>query len=342
MASSTIRTDEVSKALLTRIATGGFLAAALYAAIEFGIPDQLADGSRSTRDLAAACHADEDVLYRILRALASIGVFNEEAPRTFALTRPAALLRSSSIADQLRWMSHPVQLQAASGILEATDTRLSGARTAAGPALFDRLASNTDLLDCFHRAMAASTIDVAAAVLDAYDFADAAVVVDVGGGLGQLLCPILQRHHRIRGILFDRPEVSMEAAAYLSAANVADRCAVSIGDFFESVPVGGDAYLLKHVLHDWDDEQAVRILTRVRGQLGEASSARMIIVESLLSPGNRPDVTKIGDLAMLLTVGGRERTLAEYETLCDAAGLRIGRNISTAAGVSVLEAVPAE
>jgi hypothetical protein len=189
--------------------------------------------------------------------------------------------------------------------------------------------------------MAASTNAVAAAVLDAYDFADVALVVDVGGGLGQLLCPILQRHQHVRGILFDRPEAAADAAAYLSAADITGRCSVSTGDFFESVPAGGEVYLLKHVLHDWDDEHAVRILHCVRAQLDGASQARAIIVESLLLPGNRPDVTKIGDLAMLLTVGGRERTLTEYERLCGAAGLRIARNIQTAAGVSVLEAVPA-
>lgn len=333
---STTRHDDVPRALLTRIATGGFLAAALHAAIEFGVAERLADGSRSVRELADACKADEDVLYRVLRALASIGVFNEEFPRIFSLTRAAGLLRSRSISDQLRWISHPMQLGAASRILEAAG---AGAGASATPraGLFEQLASSGDLLDCFHRAMAASTNDVAQAVLEAYDFADAALIVDVGGGLGQMLCPILQRHQQVRGILFDRPEVASQAAAYLSAAHVEDRCTVSTGDFFDSLPAGGGLYLLKHVLHDWDDEHAVRILGCVRRRLDGAS--RAIIVESLLSPGNRPDVAKIGDLAMLLTVGGRERTLEEYAALCHAAGLRIARNIATAAGVSLIEAV---
>ena len=339
MPPSTFRVDDISKALLTRIATGGFLAAALHAVIELSIPDQLANAGRSTSELAAASGVDEDVIYRVLRALASVGIFKEEASRTFTHTRASELLRpgNTSISEQLQWMAHPAQLRAASCLLDAA----RGFGTSGKPALFEVLASDPNLLGCFHRAMASSTADVAAAVLDAYDFGEASLVVDVGGGRGQLLCPILQRHRHIRGVLFERPEVSRDAEAYLAAEQLLERCGIVSGDFFQYVPSGGDAYLLKHVLHDWDDERALQILTRVRHEMAEGSSARVVIVESLLSAGNRPDAAKIGDLAMLLTVGGRERTLSEYEVLCTCARLTLARTITTSAGVSIMEALPA-
>jgi hypothetical protein len=343
MPSSAHSPDELSRALVNRVASGGLLAAALYSAMELGVADMLADGPRSTQDLAIATHADEDALYRVLRALASIGIFSEEAPRTFALTRPAQLLRSHNavMTSQLRWMAHPTQLHAASQLLDVVRVGRTSQRGTAAAGFFESLAGDPGLLDCFQRAMTAHTREVIDAVLEAYDFSDVPVIVDVGGGTGELLLRILALYPNSRGILFDRAEVVIAAGEYLAASPLRERCTAQAGDFLRSVPSGGDAYVLKHVLHDWDDDGALLILRHVSRELA-ARPAKVLVLETPLSAGNRPDNAKIGDLAMLLTVGGRERTLSEYQGLFEASNLRLHRAVSTAVGLTVLEAVLAQ
>lgn len=332
--------DDVARSLLIRLASGHVASAAIYVVLELGVADRLANGARSVDVLANETGANEDALYRVLRALASVGVFSEEMPRTFALTRPAALLRSDrgAIQDQLRWMAHPLQLRASANAMYSVRTGAATLEQIARHELFDLLANDAGLAGCFHDAMTAASTEIMAGVLDVYDFSDVQVLVDIGGSHGQALSLVLQKYPRMSGVLFDRADVVARAAAHLGAAGVADRCRIQAGDFFVSVPTDGDAYLLKHIVHDWDDEPARAILTQVRRALDHRKRGRAILIESPIATGNRPDPTKFSDLTMLLSVGGRERTVDEYRALCSSAGLVLTQAILSKTGAFVLEA----
>lgn len=328
---------------MMELSRGFVVPRAIYAAASLGIADHLADGPRSVAELAAATGADARSLYRLLRALASVGVFRERRDGQFALTLLAATLRRAapgSIRDfvlfhgstELQWLPWgelPHSVRTGRSAFERVHSR----------PLFEHLAQHPDEARVFAAAMAWLTGQFAAALLAAYDFAPLPRVVDVGGGNGRLLTAILQAHPTLRGTLFDRPSVVDRAHALLKARGVAERCAVVGGDFFAAVPEGGDAYLLKNVVHDWDDERALVILTNCRRALGEGG--RLLLMESVIPPGNGPSLGKLLDLDMLVTTsGGRERTAAEFRLLLAAAGFRLTRIIATAAPLSVIEAVP--
>ena len=176
-------------------------------------------------------------------------------------------------------------------------------------------------------------------MLDAYDFSGIGVLADIGGGNGSTLVGVLGRYPEMRGILFDLPGVVERARAEIEAAGLADRCEVVGGSFFEAVPGGADAYLLRHIIHDWDDEKAAAILRNVRRAMGEG--ARLLVVEGVIPPGNEPSFGKLLDLTMLVIPGGLERTEEEYRRLYEAAGFRLTRIVPTAAEVSVIEGEPA-
>ena len=342
-AAASAAADEAAKALLIRLGAGHVVSAAVFTVLELGIADRLAGGARTVDSLARETGTQAEALYRVLRALASVGVFSEETPRAFTLTRAGALLReaASTMPGQLRWMTHPLQLRASAEMMHVVRTGENAIEKLAGSPLFSLLAQDEALSGCFHEAMTADTRDVMPAVLDAYDLSDVGELVDVGGGHGEGLSLVLQHYPRMRGVLFDRPDVVDAARQWLASAGVAERCRIEPGDFFAAVPAGGDAYLLKHIVHDWNDEAARAILTHVRAALEPRPGARVLLVESPVAAGNRPDATKFADLTMLLVVGGRERTLDEYRTLCASAGLRLTRAVPSRTGTFVIEAMAA-
>lgn len=335
--------DQAAKALLIRLASGHVASAAMQVVLQLGIADRLVAGPVSIERLAAETASSEDALYRVLRALASVGVFSEETPRTFALTRAGALLGSNgcAIRDQLRWMSHPLPIRASAEIMHSVRTGTDVIDTLTGSPLFALLAEDAALSECFHDAMTDASTEIVTAVLETYEFSGIDLLVDVGGGHGRLLSLVLSKYPAMRGVLFDRRDVVADAGRCLAAADLAGRFRIEAGDFFVSVPADGDAYVLMHILHDWDDVRALVILERIRAALQRRPSGRVIVIESLIAPGNRTDATKFADLTMLLCVGGRERTLEEYRALCARAGLELARTVASRAGASVLEARPA-
>jgi hypothetical protein len=326
---------------LFQIATGYIASSALQTALKLRIPDRVATGTKAVADLARDAGVDEDALYRVMRALASLGVFDERQPRTFELTGTGRMLQSGQpgFYDMGLWITSPFHFRAYAEMLHAVTTGTPGAEKVTGMPAFEYLArpENKELSEIFNNAMTGFSADVAPAALDAYDFAGIDVLVDVAGGHGKMLTSILQRYPGMRGILFDVPHVIEGAAPLIDAAGVKDRCLAASGDFFKEVPEGS-AYLLKHIIHDWDDARARTILRNIRAKLQGKPNGRVLLLEAVLQPGNAPDPGKLIDLEMLMVPGGRERSESEFRSLFTSAGFELTRVIPTRSPLSIIEA----
>lgn len=325
---------------LLQLSTGFILSIALQIAAELGIADQLAAGPKSTRDLAAGSGAHEDPLYRVLRLLASVGIFQETGPRRFALTPPAELLRRGvpgTLHDLVVFTADPLHFRVYANAIGTVRTGRPAMETTVGMPPFEYLSRNLEYAAVFNAAMTTLSAAIVPAVLDAYDFTDVRVLVDVAGGHGQVLASILHRYPHIRGVLVDRDHVIPGAMTRFDAEELSHRCRAIAGDFFEAVPSGGDVYLLKHIIHDWDDERALQILRSIHRAMG-ATHGRVILLESVLGPANAPDFGKIMDIEMLLMPGGRERTADEFRALFDRADFELTAIVPTKSSVSVIEA----
>ena len=320
--------------------TGYWGAQAVYIAAKLGVADLLADGPCPVEELAAATQSNSSSLYRLLRALASIGVFTETSPRTFALTPLAALLRTGT-PDSMRALAltYNEEMYFAWGdMLHSIRTGEPAFAHRFGMGPFPYFMQNPEADRIFNEAMIGYTHQVANAVVATYDFSPFGTVVDVGGGYGTLLAAILRDNPPTRGMLFDVPHVIDAAQGFLSATGVADRCTRVAGDFFAAVPAGGDAYVLSQILHDWEDEQCLTILKHTRQVMPK--NGKLLVVELVIPPGNEPFFGKWLDLHMLAIPGGRERTEAEYSALFRDAGFELTNIVPTPAGPSVVEAVP--
>lgn len=327
-------------AVLLQMMTGYWGAQAVYIAAKLGVADLLADGPRPVAELATATQSHESSLYRLLRALASVGVFSEISPRTFALTPMAELLRTA-IPNSMRALAityNEEMYQAWGHMLHSIRTGEPAFAHRFGMGPFPYFMQNPEADRIFNEAMIAYTHQVANAVTATYDFAPFRSVVDVGGGYGTLLAAILRDNPGAGGILFDVPHVIEAAQGFLSTSGVADRCTRVAGDFFAAVPAGGDAYVLSQILHDWEDEQCLTILRHTRQVM--PAHGKLLVVELVIPPGNEPFFGKWLDLHMLAIPGGRERTEAEYRTLFRDAGFELTNIVPTPAGPSVVEAVP--
>jgi len=319
--------------------TGCLVTQLTYVVAKLGIADHLADGPRTAAQLAAAVDAHPQALYRVLRALASLGVFVEDADGRFALTPLASPLRRDA-PDSLRaftLMVGETLCPAYGSLLHSVRTGQTAFEHLHGMGTFEYLRQHPQAGEIFDQAMTNLTRTQALAVLGAYDFAGVETLVDVGGGQGTLLAAVLRAHPVMRGVLYERLEVLPAARKALEADGLLPRCELKRGDFFASVPEGGDAYTLKDVLHDWDDEQATVILANCARAM--QPSARVLVIERGLSPRNVPDPGKMVDVVMLAVTGGRERTEQEYADLMGRAGLRLSRVVPTGGESQVLEAV---
>jgi hypothetical protein len=330
-----------SPAALLQMMTGYWISKAIYVAAKLGIADLLVDGPHGAEELAEATQTQASALYRVLRALASVGIFREVAPSRFALTPLAELLRSNT-SDSMRALAimyAEEQYRAWDDVLHSVRTGQPAFEHAFGMPYFDYFTTHPEASQVFNEAMVGWTTQVVDAVVAAYDFSPFGTVMDVGGGHGALLAAILKSHTTARGILFDVPHVVESAEPLLTAAEVADRCTLVGGDFFAEIPPGADAYVLAQILHDWDDERSVAILEQVRRAIPE--QGKLLVVELVLPEGNDPFLGKWLDLHMLVLLGGRERTAAQYTTLLQTAGFELTRTVSTRTGQSVVEAIPA-
>lgn len=332
--------DAAPQARLMELINAGWTTQAVAAACDLDLPDRLASGPRDAHGLALEAGADPDAVTRLLRALATLEVCDELAAGRFALGRLGHLLRRDHAHGLRHWallnggplwtrwgaLSRKVRHGSVEAGHEGSEKR------------FQRLEADAQEAALFHGAMMELSRRLGGTLADALEVADGAVVVDVGGGSGELLASVLVRHATARGILFDLPQALAHAPPLLRRHGVQERCALQEGSFFDAVPPHGDLYLMKSVLHDWGDDQAACILKRCREAM--KPGARLVLVERLLperataTPGNRAWARS--DLNMLVGLAGRERTLAQYHALIEHAGLRVQKTQTLAAGFSAI------
>jgi hypothetical protein len=322
---------------MSRMLTGYWISQALYVAAKLGIADLLKDGPRFADDLAQATKSHAPSLFRLLRALASAGVFADDGKGRFILTPLAECLRSDLPGSQraLAIMSGEEHYRAWGELLYSVKTGKTAFDMVYGMPIFEFLSKNLEQAKVFDGAMVGVHGRETLAMTDAYDLSDISILADIGGGNGSLLTTVLKKYPAMRGILYDLPGVTERAKGHLKAAGLADRCSVIGGNFFESIPSGADAYLMRHIIHDWDDDKARKILQNVHRTMGE--DGRLLVVEGVVPPGNDPSFGKLLDLTMLVVPGGKERTEEEYRTLYDACGFHLTRIMPTKAEVSVIE-----
>ena len=329
------------EAVLTQMAFGALLTQALYVAAKLGVADLLAGGPRPLGELAAATGTHERSLYRVLRSLAGAGVFREAEPKVFALTPLAGPLRSDapgSMRNGLIFMGEQWHYQVWGNMMHSVRTGEPAWGHTHGKEVFEYFAENPEQAEIFNGAMTDMSAGTAPAVVEAYDFSGFGTLADIAGGHGYLLAQILKASPGLSGILFDVAPVVAGAGALLEREGVASRVELVAGDFFEAVP-RADAYVMKHIIHDWDDERSVRILKNIGAAMGPAG--RVLIVEAVVPEGNEPHYSKLLDLEMLTSPGGIERTAGEYAALLEAAGLRLARIVPTRSPFSIVEAVKA-
>ena len=325
---------------LIDIATGFMKTQTIYVAAKLGLADLLKDGSKSIDELSSATGAHSLSLYRLLRTLASIGIFIENEDGSFGMTPLATSLQSDGpmsvrsfvllVGEQFWWapwgnLEHSVMTG------EAAFDRVFGMQ------VFEYLVKHPEVGNSFNVWMTRLSEMTDPALMESYDFSTINKVVDIGGGHGSLLASILKANPTLKGVLFDLPEV-VEAAREIDAG-VAERCEIIGGDFFESVPAGGDAYILKQIIHDWNDDLSIKILQNCHKAM--AGNGRVLVIDAVIQPGNVPDLNKLIDLQMLiLTHGGRERTEFEFRSLFEAAGFELMNIFSTPSMFNIIEGRP--
>lgn len=338
---ATAQTKEIPAPLaMLQLISGFWISRCVYVIAKLGIADLLKDGPRTAEDLAAATKTDAPSLFRLLRALAAVDVLTHNEDGRFGNTPVSETLRFD-IAGSLRSFA---MTELGEEHYPAWGELLHSVRT--GEIAFDRafnmpiwefFAKNPDNAKIFNDAMSGVTGQATEAMHAAYSFSGINTLVDVGGGHGALLTSILTRYPEMRGIVFDAPVVIEGARPVVQASGVSDRCQLAGGDFFQSVPEGGDAIIMKWIVHDWNDEQSITIMKNCHRALPE--NGKLILIEAVVPEGNEPHFSKFIDLNMLVMTGGRERTEEEFRRLYEASGFRLTRIVPTASPFSVIEGV---
>jgi hypothetical protein len=326
---------------LMQMTSGFVLTAALYPIAKLKIADLLADGPLPVTELAQKTGSNADVLYRVLRLLASAGVFAESAGKVFALTPVSECLRADqpgSMRDLVLWMGNRFHFKVWSEMSYSIQTGQPAVEYVYGKSAFEAIFGDPEIAYDFNTAMTCFSRQIAPALLEAYDFSGIGTLMDVAGGHGAILCEVLSQYPEMKGILFDMENVIEEATCHICSLNMDHRCQTITGNFFDEIPAGADAYYMQHIIHDWADELALKILENCHRALEGRKDGRLIIVDSVVPETSEPHFSKILDLEMLLMPGGRERTEGEWRELFDKAGFEITRIIPMQAAESVIEA----
>ncbi len=324
---------------MIQMGTAYWLSSLVYTAAKIGLADLLADGPRSAVDLAPTTGSNPRALHRFMRTLASFGILSQNGHETFALTDLGATLKKDapgSARATVLTMAGPWATQSFAEFEYSLQTGKPAMDKVTGMNIFEYLAKHPDEAALFSESMVGIHGGEPPEVAAAYDFDRFDTIVDVGGATGNMLGHILARYRRPKAILFDRPHVVSEAPALLRGKGVADRVTIVEGNFFDSVPSGGDAYILSHIIHDWTEAQCQTILGNCRKAMKNGS--KLLIVEFVLPEGNTPHFGKLADMVMLTIPGGEERTAVEYDALLQSAGLAMTRVVPTGSDVSIVEA----
>jgi hypothetical protein len=333
MSTDTTSSQNPPDAALVQLVFGKCISMAISVVAKLRVADLLADGPKTLADLATRTKTHAPSLYRVLRTLAAAGVFAEQVDGRFALTPMSQYLRMADFfGSDWSW-------RAWGHLLVSVQTGRTAFDTVFGEPVFDFLAKHPDESAVFNEGMTGFSSNIAPAVAEAYNFAAFKTVVDVGGGHGVLLNTILQAYAGVNGIVFDSPHVVVGAEDAIRKAGLTGRCRAVGGDFFQSVPARGDAYLMKHIIHDWPDDRATTILRNCRN--GVNPGGKLLLVELVIAPGNAADLGKVVDLEMLAIASCRERTELEYRQLLAEAGWRLTRVLPTKSPTQIVEAEPA-
>lgn len=343
-ATTTMKEQLPPEAQMMQTLGASLISQAAYVAAKLGVADLLAENPKPVAELAAASATDERSLYRVLRTLAMVGIFRETEPKVFANTPISETLRSeapNSLRDTAIWFGEEPHWRVYGHMLYSVRTGKAAWKHVHGQDAFPYIfETNRELGDIFNRAMTSFSGTTIPAIIEAYDFSGVGVLADVAGGYGHLLAGVLNHYPQMKGVLFDVPYVLEGSPALLEKEGVADRVELVRGDFFESVPVTADAYMLKHIIHDWYDEQNILILKNIRASMPDGG--KILILDMVIPEGNEPHFGKILDLEMLVSPGGVERTEKEFRELLAASGLRLTRIVTTKSFVSIVEAVKAD
>jgi hypothetical protein len=328
-------------AVLIQLMTTYWASQALYVAAKLGIADRLRDGPKRVEELAEETETDATSLRRLLRALACIRIFRELPDGRFDLTPLAERLQTAhpgSMRSMALCFGEPWNWRPFGELLYSVRTGAPAFDHVYGTSLFEFLSGDPEAGAIYDAGMTALATEGQGLAARTYDYSRAQTLVDVGGGHGTILASILKANPHLRGVLFDQPAVIERAREQLAAGGLADRCTAVGGDFFESVPEGGDAYLLSTVIHDWDDDRAALILRNCRRAMSRG--ARLLLAEAVIPPRNEYHFGKHMDLEIMVMYGGRERTEDEYRRLLAAEGFEIAQVIGTTSPFSLVEAVP--
>jgi SAM-dependent methyltransferase len=346
MATPSPQSEVPPQVALYHLAIGHYVSHTLQLAAKLKLADLLGEGPRPAEDLAAATGTHAPSLTRVIRLLVTAGVFEEQANGAIALTALGQCLRTGVPGS-----AHAMVRLFAGERIQSNWNDLEYCVRTGQPAFRRRGVEDPfadplrtpDEIAAFDAAMADMTRLTAIAVAAAYDFSRLRTIVDVGGGNGALLTGLLKAHPHLRGIVFDQPDVAARARTQIADSGLADRGEAIGGDFFKDVPAGGDAYLLKHVIHDWDDARAITILGNCRRAV--RADGTLLVVEGVYPPRIDQSLASRGaaanDVNMLVNTGGRQRSEAEFRSLYDASGFTLRRLVPTAARVFVIEGAPA-
>ena len=327
--------------VLMQMVFGKAVTQAVSVVARFNLADQMATGPKTAAELANTAGLNEKHLYRVLRALAGLGVLKGDDGGRFALTPVGELLRSDvpgSMRAIATYVCDPWSWKPWGDLAGSVRSGEPAFDRVFGEGVFDYFGKHPDEAATFNAGMTGFSQQAAAAMLKAYDFAPFNTIVDVGGGHGAILCAILGANAKARGIVFDAPQVVAGAHEPIKAAGLADRCRAEGGDFFKAVPAGGDLYVLKHIIHDWNDAKATQILTCVRAAI--PATGKLLLMELVVPPGFPPHFAHVLDLEMMVVCDGKERTEPEYRELLAGAGFKLARVAPTEGPHSLIEAVP--
>ncbi|MFL5909556.1 MAG: methyltransferase [Gaiellaceae bacterium] len=339
-ASPAVRGQSAAYPLLDLI-QGSVITQAICAAANLGIADVLGDGPLPADEIAERVGADPEATYRLLRTLSGYSVFAVQPDGRFGLTPMADALREDapdSMRDIAMLMGHPLLWEDWGHLLSSVRTGEANLPRLRGMGAYEFLMANPEYAAQFFRGMGSISASETGPVLAAYDFSQFRTIVDVGGGRGTLLAGILTQATSGRGILYDSGFATGDAPAVLDAAGVSGRVTIENGTPFDGLPAGADAYVLKHVLHDFPEPECLAILGNVRDAI--APDGKLLVIEYVLSGDNERHIGNIIDLWLLLLLGAKERTLPQYSELFAKAGLEVTRAVPTTSPVSIIEAVP--
>jgi O-methyltransferase domain/Dimerisation domain len=327
-------------ARLIQMASAHWVSRHLFVAAQMKLADLVARGPSTAMELAKSSSTDPASLYRFMRTLASLGLFAEDHEHRFSLTAMGEALRTdapASVRTSVLVLAGDIFTKSLEQLPYSLQTGKTAFEKAFGMPLFEWLANHPVEASMFSESMVGFHGEEPSAVAAAYDFSEFETIVDAGGATGNLLATILGRFPKPVGILFDLPHVVGDAPALIQARGLTARIRIQAGNFFESIPIGGDAYLLSHIIHDWSEAECLTILGNCRRAMKPDS--RLLIVEMVLPDGDTPHPGKILDINMLAVTGGQERTEPEYRALLDKAGFQLARVIQTESAVSVVEAL---